>query len=35
MAIYLIRHQSNDPRYRRVDLLDVKKAEFFFGGLLG
>lgn len=31
IAIYLIPHRSNDPRYRREDLSDVVRAEFFLG----
>jgi len=32
IAIYLIPHRSNDPKYRRSDLSDVVEAEFFLGG---
>lgn len=31
VAIYLIRHRSNDPRYRREDLNNVIQAEFVLG----
>ena len=31
IAIYLIPHRSNDPKYRRTDLLDIMEAEFFLG----
>jgi hypothetical protein len=31
IAIYLIPHRSNDPRYRREDLSDIVEAEFFLG----
>ncbi len=31
IAIYLIPHRSNDPKYRRTDLSDVVEAEFFLG----
>jgi len=31
IAIYLIPHHSNDPKYRRDDLADVLQAEFFLG----
>lgn len=31
IAIYLIPHYSNDPKYRREDLSDVIEAEFFLG----
>jgi hypothetical protein len=31
IAIYLIPHRSNDPKYRRDDLSDVCIAEFFLG----
>lgn len=35
IAIYLIPHRSNDPAYRREDLADVVKAEFFLGAFWG
>ncbi len=31
IAIYLIPHRSNDPKYRRNDLSDIVEAEFFLG----
>jgi len=31
IAIYLMPHHSNDPKYRRTDLSDIKEAEFFLG----
>jgi hypothetical protein len=31
IAIYLMPHRSNDPKFLRVDLSDVAKAEFFMG----
>jgi len=31
IAIYLIPHRSNDPKYRREDLSDIVGAEFFLG----
>ncbi len=31
IAIYLIPHKSNDPKYRREDLSDVIGADFFLG----
>ncbi len=31
IAIYLIPHQSNDPKHRRSDLSDIVEAEFFLG----
>lgn len=31
IAIYLIPHRSNDPKYRRTDLSDIVEAEFFLG----
>jgi hypothetical protein len=31
IAIYLIPHHSNDPRYRRTNLSDIIEAEFFLG----
>lgn len=35
LAIYLIPHRSNDPKYRREDLSDIIQAEFFFGEHFG
>lgn len=35
IAIYLIPHRSNDPRYRRENLSDVVEAEFFLGEYFG
>jgi hypothetical protein len=35
VAIYLIPHRSNDPRYFRDDLHDVVRAEFFLGEYFG
>jgi hypothetical protein len=31
IAIYLIPHRSNDPKFRRTDLSDIVEAEFFLG----
>ena len=31
IAIYIIPHRSNDPKYRRTDLSDISEAEFFLG----
>lgn len=31
IAIYLVPHYSNDPKYRRTDLSDIVEAEFFLG----
>lgn len=35
IAIYLIPHLSNDPRYRRDDMSDVIRADFFLGAYWG
>jgi len=35
IALYLIPHRSNDPRYRRENLSDVVEAEFFLGERFG
>jgi hypothetical protein len=32
IAIYLIPHHSNDPKFLRTDLSDIVEAEFFLGG---
>ncbi len=35
IAIYLVPHRSNDPKYRREDLSDITQAEFFLGEHFG